>query len=55
LLFDVLDHLGDGQIDAALQVHRVQAGGDHFGAFLHDRLGQHGGRGGAIASNSAGL
>ena len=27
------DDLGDGHVDAALQVHRVHAGGDRLGAF----------------------
>ncbi len=48
-LLDVLDHRGDRNVDAALEVHRVHAGGDRLGAFLHDRLGQHGGGGGAVA------
>src|SRR3546814_6779795 len=34
----VLDDLGDGQIDAALQVHRVHAGGNRLHAFADNRL-----------------
>jgi hypothetical protein len=45
----------DGEIDAALQVHRVHAGGHRLGAFLDDRGGEHGRRGGAVAGNVRGL
>src|SRR5581483_5471897 len=38
-----------------LEVHRVHAGGDRLGAFLDDRLGQHGGGGGAVAGAVVGL
>ena len=44
----VLDDGLDGKIDAALQVHRVHAGGNRLGAFLDDRSGQHGRGGGAV-------
>ena len=54
-LLDVLDHGGDRDVDAALEVHRVHAGGDRLGAFLHDRGGQHGGGGGAVAGEIVGL
>src|SRR5436853_6520391 len=33
------------QVDTALQIHRVHAGGNRLGAFAHDGRGQHG-RGG---------
>ena len=46
---EFFDHQFAGQIDAALEVHRVHAGGDRLGAFAHDRLGEHGRRGGAVA------
>jgi hypothetical protein len=46
---------GDGLVDAALQVHRVHAGGDRLEAFLHDGLGQDGGGGGAVAGLVVGL
>src|SRR5690606_5260824 len=45
---DVVHHLGHGDVDAALQVHRVHAGGDRLHAFAHDRLGKHGSGGGAV-------
>src|SRR5690606_23575965 len=51
----VLDHLGHGEIDAALEVHRVDAGGDRGHAFAHDGLGQHGGGGGAVTGEVVGL
>src|SRR4029078_6701665 len=41
--------------NAALQVHRVHAGGDRLGAFTHNGAGQHGGGGGAVAGNVVGL
>ena len=52
---DVLHDLGDREIDAALKVHRVQAGSHHLGAFLDDRLGEHRGGGRAVAGDVAGL
>jgi hypothetical protein len=54
-LLDVLHHGRDRDVDAALEVHRVHAGGDRLGAFLHDRLGQHGRGGGAVAGGVVGL
>src|SRR6202011_4764063 len=52
-LLGVLDEVGDHgfhrQVDAALQIHRVHAGGNRLGAFTDDRGGQHGGGGGAVA------
>ncbi len=50
--FDDGDH---GLVDAALQVHRVHAGGDVLHAFADDRLGQHGGGGGAVTGDVGGL
>src|SRR5690606_19662297 len=44
-----------GLVDAALQVHGVDAGGHELQAFLDDGLGQHGGGGGAIAGVVGGL
>ena len=49
------DDGGDGQVDAALEVHRVGAGGNRLGAFADDRLGEHGGGGGAVAGDVGGL
>src|SRR6266446_5395218 len=52
-LLGVLDEVGDhgfhSQIDTALEIHRVHAGGNCLGAFLHDGRGQHGRGGGAVA------
>ena len=52
---DVLHSGGDGEVDAALQVHRVHAGGNGLGAFTNDGLGQDGGGGGAVAGDVVGL
>ena len=49
VFLQVLDDGFDGEINAALQVHRVHAGGDRFGAFPHNRVGEYGRGGGAIA------
>ena len=52
-LLGVLDEVGDHgvhrQIDAALKIHRVHAGGNRLGAFTDDRRRQHGRGGGAVA------
>ena len=40
--------LRHGEVDAALEVHRVHAGGDRLHAFADDRLGENGGGGGAV-------
>ena len=45
----------DGLVDAAGERHRVGPRGDHLQAFAKDRLGQHGGRGGAVAGHVVGL
>ena len=54
-LLDVLHHGADRDVDAALEVHRVHAGGHRFGAFLDDRLGEHGRGGGAVTGGVVGL
>src|SRR3954452_1286413 len=58
-LLGVLDEVHndgfDREVDTALQIHRVHAGGNRLGAFAHDRLGQHGGGGGAVAGRVSGL
>ena len=54
-LLDVLHDGGDRDVDAALEVHRVHAGGHRLGAFPHDRLRQHGRGGGAVAGHVVGL
>ena len=43
------------EVDALLEQHRVGAGGDVAHALVHDRLGQHGGGGGAVAGDVVGL
>ena len=48
-LLDVLDGGAHSEIDAALQIHRVHAGGNRLRTFAHDRLSEHAGRGGAVA------
>src|SRR5690606_22631655 len=45
----------DGLVDAALEVHRVHAGGDRLGTFADQRLGQHGRGGGAVTGVVGGL
>src|SRR5579871_488609 len=47
----MVDDLGHGFFNAALQVHRIHAGGDALHAFAHDGLGKHRSGGGAIASD----
>src|SRR5207247_51706 len=37
-LLQLLDHAEHGLVDAALQVHRIHAGGDELHALAHDRL-----------------
>ena len=54
-LFDVLDDRGHRDVDAALEIHRVHAGGDELEALLHDRGGEHGRGGGAVAGKIIGL
>src|SRR6267143_979579 len=53
-LLGVLDEVGDhgvnSQVDTALEIHRVHAGGNRLGAFTDDGRGQHGRGGGAVAS-----
>jgi hypothetical protein len=45
----------DSGLDALLQAHRVRAGGDVAQALAHERLGQDGGGGGAVARDVVGL
>ncbi len=54
-LLELLDDGLDGLVDAALELHRVGAGGDVLEAFAEDRLGQHGRGGGAVAGEVGGL
>ncbi len=55
LRLEIGDDRLDGEVDAALQVHRVDAGGNRLGAFLHDRLGENRGGRGAVAGEVVGL
>src|SRR6056297_2740430 len=52
---DVLDGSLDGHVDAALEVHRVHAGGDRLGAFLDDGVSQHRGGSGTVTGGIVGL
>ena len=54
-LLQLVDDRDHRLVDAALQVHRVHPGGDELHAFLDDRLGQHGGGGGAVAGDVGSL
>src|SRR5688572_22719086 len=45
----------DGLLDALLEGHRVRAGGDVAQTLAHERLGQHGGGGGAVTRDVVGL
>ena len=45
----------DGLVDAALDLHRVVAGGHQLDPFAVDGLGQDGGGGGAVAGDVGGL
>src|SRR6516165_3365958 len=49
VLLEVRDHGFDREVDTALQIHRVHAGGNRLGAFTNDGGGQHGRGGGAVA------
>ena len=49
VFLQVLNDGRDGKINAALQIHRVHAGGDRFGALPHNRVSEDGRGGGAIA------
>jgi hypothetical protein len=48
VFLQVLNDGRDGKINAALQIHRVHARGDRFGALSHNRVGEDGRGGGAI-------
>lgn len=54
-VLDFTDDGGDGLVDTALQVGRVEAGGDVLEAFAHDGLGQHGSGGGTVTGVVGGL
>ncbi len=48
---ELLDDGGDGLVDAALERHRIDAGGDVLEALTEDRLSEHSGGGGAITGD----
>src|ERR1017187_6916871 len=52
---DGLHRLLHGNVDAALDLHRVVPGGDHLDALAVDGLGEDGGRRRAVASDVGGL
>src|SRR6516164_3506912 len=54
-LFDVVDDGGDGEVDPALQIHRVHARRDGFCPLADDRLSEDGRGGGAVAGLIAGF
>jgi hypothetical protein len=49
VLFKIGDNRVDREIDAALQIHRIEAGGNCLGAFPDDRSSEDGRRGRAVA------
>jgi hypothetical protein len=49
VLLEVRNHGLDREVDTALQIHRVHAGGNRLGAFTDDRSREHGRGGGAVA------
>jgi hypothetical protein len=55
MLLERIDDGVDGRVDAALQVHRVGAGGEVLETLVEDRLGVDGGGGGAVAGDVRGL
>src|SRR4029453_14201320 len=54
-LLDLLDHVDNGLLDAALEIHRIHAGGDCLQAFAYDGLSEHRRGGGAVARGVVGL
>jgi hypothetical protein len=52
---EFFDHGGDGEVDAALDLVGVGAGGDVLESFGEDGLGVDGGGGGAVACLTGGL
>ncbi len=55
VLLQAGDHGVDGEIDTALEIHRVGAGGNRLGTFPDDGLSQDAGGGGAVAGQIGGL
>ena len=54
-LLQLVGHRFDGLVDAALDVHRVRAGGDRLQAFADDRLREHGRGRGAVTGLVGGV
>ncbi len=54
-LLDLFDDGVGGLVDAALEIHRVHAGGNRLQAFVDDGLGQYGGGRGAVTGFVVGL
>ena len=52
---EILDDVGNGEIDTALQVHRVHAGCNGLVAFANDGLGKNGSSRGAVTGDVVGL
>ena len=48
VLLQILDDGLNREVDTALEVHRIHAGGNRLGAFPHNRVGEHGGGGGTV-------
>src|SRR6185312_8543305 len=55
VLLEVRNDGFDREVDTALQVHRVHAGGNRLGAFTDDRSSEHGRGGGAVAGRVSGF
>ena len=55
VLLDGFDERRGAGLEAALQAHRVRAGGHVLQAFLDDRLAEHGRGGGAVTGDVVGL
>ena len=54
-LLQFVDQRDDRLVDAALQIHRIHAGGNRLATLAHDRLRQHDRGGGAVAGDVVGL
>ena len=52
---DFFDGSSNGLVDAALEIHRIHAGGNGLHAFAHQALGQHGRGSGAVTGHIGGL
>ena len=55
ILLEVRDNGFDREVDAALEVHRVHAGGNSLGAFPDDGVSKHGCRGRSVTGLVGGL